>query len=69
MGIEHIPELTKILPTMPGFDVEDYFRHNISYELDQPKWSALHRFLGLLAGENGYCLRRNVVASAATAAY
>lgn len=69
MGIEHIPDLTKILPTMPGFDVEDYFRHNISYNLDQPKWLALHRFLGLLSGENGYRLRRMAPAAAVAAAY
>ena len=62
-GIEHIPDLTKILPAIPGIDVEDYFRHNISYVLDQPKWQALHRFLGLLSGENGYRLRRNVTAA------
>jgi len=64
IGLDHIPELTKILPTMPGFDVEKYFRENISYELDGPKWEALNRFLGLLAGENGYRLRQNTVAAA-----
>lgn len=69
IGIDHIPELTKILPTMPGFDVEEYFRHQISYELDEPKWLALNRFLGLLAGENGYHLRRNVPAATVSAAY
>lgn len=60
-GLDHIPELTKILPTMPGFDVEQYFRENISYELDDAKWTALNRFLGLLSGENGYNLHRNPV--------
>ncbi len=69
LGIEHIPELTKILPTMPGFDVEEYFRRHISYELDQPKWMALHRFLGLLSGENGYQLRRNVAAATVAVEY
>jgi chorismate dehydratase len=59
IGLDHIPELTKILPTMPGFDVEKYFRENISYELDEAKWLALNRFLGLVAGENGYRLRRS----------
>lgn len=58
-GLDHIPELTKILPTMPGFDVESYFRENISYDLDEAKWLALNRFLGLVAGENGYHLRRS----------
>jgi len=68
-GIDHIPDLTKILPTMPGFDVEDYFRHNISYELDADKWTALNRFLGILAGEKGYRMRRNVVAETVAAGY
>lgn len=58
-GLDHIPELTKILPTMPGFDVEKYFRENISYDLDEAKWLALNRFLGLVAGEEGYRLHRN----------
>lgn len=62
IGLDHIPELTKILPTMPGFNLEKYFRENISYELDEPKWDALNRFLGLLAGENGYRLHRNAAA-------
>ncbi len=69
LGIEHIPDLTKILPSMPGFDVEDYFRHNISYALDQPKWMALHRFLGLLSGENGYQMQRNAVPATVSAGY
>ncbi len=69
IGIDHIPELTKIIPNIPGFDVEDYFRHHISYDLDQPKWVALNRFLSLLAGENGYHLRRNVPAATVDAAY
>lgn len=59
-GLDHLPELTKILPNMPGFDVEDYYRHNISYELDQDKWRALNRFLTLVAGENGFRMHRNV---------
>ncbi|MBK7939276.1 MAG: menaquinone biosynthesis protein [Lewinellaceae bacterium] len=63
IGLDHIPELIKILPTMPGFDLEKYFRENISYELDEPKWVALNHFLGMLAGENGYRLHRNTVAA------
>ncbi len=59
-GLDHIPELTKILPTMPGFDVERYFRENISYDLDEAKWLGLNRFLGLVAGENGYRLQRSI---------
>ncbi len=68
-GIDHIPELIKILPTMPGFNVEEYFHQHISYELDQPKWRALHRFLGLISGENGYHLRRNVPTATLVAEY
>lgn len=58
LGLDHLPELLKILPTMPNFDVESYFRENISYELDEPKWQALNRFLGYLSGENGFRLHR-----------
>jgi len=65
-GLDHIPELTKILPTMPGFDVEKYFRENISYELDGPKWEALNRFLGLVAGDGGYRLHRSSIPAATT---
>ena len=62
-GIQHIPDLTKILPALPGFDVEDYFKNNISYELDDLKWQALNRFLKLLPGENGFTLHRKDVAA------
>ncbi|MFN0016471.1 MAG: menaquinone biosynthetic enzyme MqnA/MqnD family protein [Saprospiraceae bacterium] len=47
-GIARIPELTQILPNMPGFDVEAYFRQNISYDLDADKCLGLNRFLDLL---------------------
>jgi len=60
LGIDNLPELVKILPTMHNFDIESYFRHNISYELDDAKWLGLNRFLNYLAGENGYHLRRMV---------
>ena len=66
IGLDHIPELTKILPTMPGFDVEKYFRENISYELDEAKWLALNRFLGLVAGDGGYRLHRSSASPATT---
>lgn len=59
-GIAHLPELTKILPNWPGFDLDDYFRHNISYTLDEAKWLGLNRFLTHLAGPNGYRLHREV---------
>lgn len=60
-GLDHIPQLTKILPTIPGFDVEKYFRENISYDLDDAKWLALNRFLEMIAGENRYRLQRSAV--------
>jgi chorismate dehydratase len=63
-GLERLPELTQILPTIPGFDTEDYFRHNIRYQLDDAKWEALNRFLTLLAGDQGYrLLRQKTMAS------
>lgn len=59
-GIAHLPELTKILPNWPGFDLDDYFLHNISYGLDEAKWLGLNRFLTHLAGADGYRLHREV---------
>lgn len=44
-GLDHLPELVKILPTIPDFDVEDYFRRCISYDLDEAKWAGLQLFL------------------------
>jgi chorismate dehydratase len=58
LGIDHLPELLKILPNIPNFDTEAYFKKNISYDLDGPKWQGLNRFLNHLAGENGYHLHR-----------
>lgn len=58
MGLDHLPELIKIIPNIPHFDTEKYFRENISYELDEPKWRGLNQFLTYLAGENGYRLLR-----------
>lgn len=63
VGLDHLPELIKILPTIPGFDLDKYYRENISYDLDEPKWLALNRFLKTLAGENGYHLNRQSVAA------
>lgn len=57
-GIAHIPELTKIIPTMPGFDVETYFRHFISHNLDEAKWQGLNHFLGMLPGAGRPVLHR-----------
>jgi chorismate dehydratase len=46
-GIEHIPELIQILPTMPvEVDLPAYFRQNIIYTFDAPQKAALERFLG-----------------------
>lgn len=62
-GIEHIPQLIKILPSMPnGFDLEAYFKQNISYNLDEPKWIGLNRFLGYLAPDEPVRLHRTSVA-------
>ncbi|HLP95886.1 MAG TPA: menaquinone biosynthesis protein [Saprospiraceae bacterium] len=57
-GLDHLPELLKIIPNNPSFDIEKYFRENISYELNDAKWQGLNKFLGYLAGENGYKLFR-----------
>ncbi|HAD14618.1 MAG TPA: ABC transporter substrate-binding protein [Saprospirales bacterium] len=57
-GLEHIPELLKIIPFNPAFDTESYFKDNISYDFNEAKWQGLHRFLGYLAGENNYKLYR-----------
>lgn len=59
-GIRYVPELVKVLPDMPLFDLEHYYRHYISYELDEAKWEGLNRFLNALAGEKGYNLKRQV---------
>jgi chorismate dehydratase len=61
VGLDLLPELTKILPAIPGFDLEDYYRHNISYELDDAKWKGLNKFLGYL-GRHDH-LHRNVLAA------
>ena len=55
-GLDHLPELTKILPAYPNFDLDAYYRDNISYALDEAKWLGLQRFLGILSGEKGYHL-------------
>lgn len=62
-GIDHLPELVKILPTFPNFNLEAYFRENISYVLDDAKWQGLNLFLTLLCGKEGYRLHRNVPAA------
>lgn len=45
-GLQHIPQLMYLLPTpQPGFDLEEYFTHFISYEFDAAKKRALSLFL------------------------
>lgn len=59
-GISRIPELTKIIPAIPGFDTEAYFRKNISYDLDLAKWNGLQRFLSLVKDDGSWLLHRNM---------
>lgn len=47
-GLDALPQLIQILPHIPGFDLDAYFRQHISYELDGPKMEGLHRFLRYL---------------------
>ena len=62
-GIQHLPELVKVLPAMSNLNLDDYFRHNISYHLDEGKWNAINRFLGYLASPDQYVLHHNVRAA------
>lgn len=55
-GIAAIPQLIQILPQMPGFDLEDYYRRCISYELDEAKRQGMRFFLDHLCGPDGYRL-------------
>lgn len=49
-GLADLPQLMYLLPSpSPSFDLEEYYRKNISYLLDQPKREALDKFLGILA--------------------
>lgn len=46
LGLSHIPELIYLLPTPEkGFDLDRYFNHYISYDLDTDKRKALAHFL------------------------
>ena len=52
MGVEAVPELIYLLPKpSSGFDLNEYFTHYISYELDAAKRKALQRFLQYLSPE------------------
>ncbi|MBK8922909.1 MAG: menaquinone biosynthesis protein [Saprospirales bacterium] len=62
-GIAHIPELIQIIPAIPEFDIEAYFRQNISYALDDAKWLGLQRFLRMLPGFNPSRLHRSAAMS------
>jgi chorismate dehydratase len=57
-GLEHLPELIKILPSMPDFHLADYYEHNISYELDEAKWKGLNLFLDKISPRQTYSLHR-----------
>ena len=59
-GISLIPELTKVLPEVSGFDLKEYFDRYISYNLDNSKWNGLNQFLTEIAGERSFTLHRNV---------
>lgn len=47
-GIEHRPELIKMLPAHPEIDLEDYLLHNIDYALTDDKKEAIDLFLNHL---------------------
>ncbi len=52
-GLDHIPQLIYLLPKPESdFDLQAYFTHHISYELDAPKRIALDRFLKALGVEH-----------------
>lgn len=55
-GIDAIPQLIQILPQIPGFDLEDYYRRCISYELDAAKRQGMRFFLDQICGPDGYRL-------------
>lgn len=59
-GISRIPELTKIIPAIPGFDMEAYFRQNISYDLDEAKWNGMQRFLKMVKNDGSWVLHRDM---------
>jgi chorismate dehydratase len=47
-GLDHLPELSKIIPAVPNFDIQAYFEKYISYPLDDAKWEGLCHFLELI---------------------
>lgn len=51
-GVEAIPELMLLLPEKENFDLEEYFTHHISYNLDTKKRTALSLFLKKMKDKN-----------------
>lgn len=51
-GVAAIPELMLLLPEKGNFDLEEYFTHHISYDLDDKKREALALFLQKMKDKN-----------------
>jgi chorismate dehydratase len=51
-GVAAIPELMLLLPEKENFDLEEYFTHHISYNLDDKKREALALFLQKMKDKN-----------------
>jgi chorismate dehydratase len=49
IGLNHLPQLTMLLPPVAGFDLKKYYTQNISYELNALKIKGLELFLQKLA--------------------
>ncbi len=45
LGLDHVPQLTMLLPPVEGFDLKKYYTQNISYELNALKINGLRLFL------------------------
>lgn len=45
LGLDHVPQLTMLLPPFDGFDLKKYYTQNISYELNALKINGLRLFL------------------------
>ena len=50
-GINRIPELIKVLPSISNFNLQDYYEQDISYLLDAQKKEGLTKFLAYLSPE------------------
>lgn len=59
-GVDRIPELIKILPNMEGVDLDEYYRKNISYELDEAKREGLQRFLSLIGMQHTSFVQKKI---------